>query len=65
MKKMEPDPEALLRSLRRWRDEAGAAGHAVRRTAVAFEAGRELAADGAPRPLPAPRGRSAPDLINQ
>jgi transposase len=41
LKKIEPDPEALLRLLRRWRDEADAAGHAVRRTAVAFEAGRD------------------------
>ena len=41
LKKLEPDPEALLRLLRRWRDEAAGAGRAVGRTAVAFEAGRD------------------------
>src|SRR5918993_3180992 len=41
LKKIEPGPEALLRLLRRWRDEAGAAGREARRTAVAFEAGRD------------------------
>ena len=41
LKKIEPDREALLRLLRRWRDEAAAAGRDARRTAVAFEAGRD------------------------
>ena len=41
LKKIEPDQEALLRLLRRWRDEAAGAGRAVGRTAVAFEAGRD------------------------
>jgi transposase len=41
LKKIEPDQEALLRLLRRWQDEAAGAGRAVRRTAVAFEAGRD------------------------
>src|ERR671913_17709 len=41
LKKFEPDQEALLRLLRRWRDEAAGAGRAVGRTAVAFEAGRD------------------------
>jgi transposase len=41
LKKIEPDQETLLRLLRRWRDEAAGAGRAVRRTAVAFEAGRD------------------------
>jgi transposase len=41
LKKLEPDEEALLRLLRRWRDEAVKAGRAVTRVAVAFEAGRD------------------------
>jgi len=35
LKKIEPDPEALLRLLRRWREEASRAGSTVRRAAVA------------------------------
>src|ERR671938_1279283 len=41
LKKLAPDEEALLRLLRRWRDEAAGAGRAVTRVAVAFEAGRD------------------------
>jgi transposase len=41
LKKLEPDEEALLRLLQRWRDEAARAGRAVTRVAVAFEAGRD------------------------
>jgi transposase len=41
LKKLEPDEDALLRLLRRWRDEAAGAGHTVTRLAVAFEAGRD------------------------
>jgi transposase len=41
LKKLEPDPEALLRLLRRWRDEAARAGRAATRLAVAYEAGRD------------------------
>src|SRR3712207_2128913 len=41
LKKLEPDQEALLRLLRRWRDEAAEAGRTVARIAVAFEAGRD------------------------
>ena len=41
LKKLEPDEEALLRLLQRWRDEAAGAGRAVTRVAVAFEAGRD------------------------
>ncbi len=41
LKKIEPDREALLGLLRRWRDEAARAGRTVRRIAVAFEAGRD------------------------
>ena len=41
LKKIAPDQEALLGLLRRWRDEAARAGRAVRRIAVAFEAGRD------------------------
>jgi len=38
-KKLEPDDEALLWLLHRWRDEAGKAGRMITRIAVAFEAG--------------------------
>jgi transposase len=41
LKKIEPEPAALLRVLRRWREEAVKAGGAIRRIAVAFEAGRD------------------------
>ncbi|HEX6014374.1 MAG TPA: IS110 family transposase [Geminicoccaceae bacterium] len=41
LKKLEPDQEALLRLLRRWREEATKAGRTVTRIAVAFEAGRD------------------------
>jgi transposase len=41
LKKQEPDEEALLRLLHRWRDEATKAGRAIKRIAVAFEAGRD------------------------
>jgi transposase len=41
LKKLAPDEDALLRLLRRWRDEAAGAGRAVTRVAVAFEAGRD------------------------
>lgn len=41
LKKLVPDPEALLRTLRRWAEEAGRAGRRVARIAVAYEAGRD------------------------
>jgi hypothetical protein len=41
LKKLEPDKSALLRLLRRWRNEAATAGRMVTRIAVAFEAGRD------------------------
>ncbi len=41
LKKLDPDQEALLRLLERWRGEAAKAGHRVTRVAVAFEAGRD------------------------
>src|SRR3954462_14107478 len=41
LKKLEPDEDALLRLLRRWRDEAAGAGRTITRLAVAFEAGRD------------------------
>jgi len=41
LKKIVPDPDALLRLPHRWRDEAGRAGAAITRIAVAFEAGRD------------------------
>ena len=40
-KKLDPNPAALLRLLRRWQDEAARAGQVVTRIAVAFEAGRD------------------------
>jgi transposase len=41
LKKLEPDEDALLRLLRRWREEAARAGRTITRLAVAFEAGRD------------------------
>lgn len=41
LKKLAPDPEALLRVLRRWAEEADRAGRRVERIAVAYEAGRD------------------------
>ena len=41
LKKLDPSEEALLALLRRWRDEAAAAGCTITRLAVAFEAGRD------------------------
>lgn len=41
MKKVEPDGEALLRVLQRWRDEAVKAGRTVTRIVLAYEAGRD------------------------
>lgn len=40
-KKLDPDPEALLRLLARWRAEAVKAGRPIVRTTLAFEAGRD------------------------
>lgn len=36
-----PDPEAVLRLLYRWRDEAVKAGQTITRIVVAYEAGRD------------------------
>ena len=41
LKKQQPDEEALLRLLHRWRDEATNAGRTITRIVVAFEAGRD------------------------
>src|SRR3954462_5446267 len=41
LKKLAPDQDALLNLLHRWREEAGQAGGAITRIAVAFEAGRD------------------------
>ena len=41
LKKLAPDQDALLKLLHRWREEAGQAGRAITRVAVAFEAGRD------------------------
>ena len=40
-KKLAPDPEALLRLVHRWRDEAIAAGRLITRIVLAYEAGRD------------------------
>jgi transposase len=41
LKKLEPDAEALLRLLHRWRDEAAGKGQEISRITVAYEAGRD------------------------
>jgi transposase len=41
MKKLAADPDALLRLLYHWRDQAAAAGRAIARICVAYEAGRD------------------------
>ena len=41
LKKLSPNPEALLKLLHRWRDEAVKAGRKIKRIVVAFEAGRD------------------------
>jgi transposase len=41
LKKLGPDPNALLRLVERWRDEAVKAGKMIERIALAFEAGRD------------------------
>src|SRR3954464_2751908 len=41
LKKLEPDEQALLRLLQRWRDEATKAGRRIGRITLAFEAGRD------------------------
>src|SRR3954464_4754297 len=41
LKKLEPDEDALLRLLQRWREEAARAGRTIGRLTVAFEAGRD------------------------
>lgn len=41
LKKITPDPAALLRLLERWRDQAVRAGQTVIRAVLAFEAGRD------------------------
>ena len=41
LKKLGAEPEALLKVLHRWRDEAERAGRRITRVAVAFEAGRD------------------------
>ena len=41
LKKLAPDPAALLALLRRWQDEATKAGCGITRIAVAYEAGRD------------------------
>ncbi|MDX8515462.1 hypothetical protein RFM70_26615 [Mesorhizobium sp. VK23E] len=38
LKKLDADAPALLKLLQRWRDEAGQAGHPIKRIAVAYEA---------------------------
>lgn len=41
LQKLSPEPDALLRLLGKWRDEASKAGRTVTRICVAFEAGRD------------------------
>ena len=41
LKKLDPDEEALLGLLQRWRDEATKAGHTITRIVLAYEAGRD------------------------
>src|SRR3954471_22753728 len=41
LKKLEPNGDALLRLLQRWRDEATKAGRTLKRVVVAYEAGRD------------------------
>ena len=41
LKKLGPDPDALLRLVERWRDQAVKAGKRIERIALAFEAGRD------------------------
>lgn len=41
LKKLDPDKDALLKLLYRWRHEAEKAGHNIKRIAVAYEAGRD------------------------
>ena len=41
LKKLEPDPAALLRLLERWRSEAVRTGRTIDRIVLAFEAGRD------------------------
>ena len=41
LKKLRSDPEALLGSLSRWRDQATKAGGRIKRIVLAFEAGRD------------------------
>ena len=41
LKKLDAEPEAVLRLLERWRAEALKAGRQIKRVAVAFEAGRD------------------------
>ena len=41
LKKLDADPELLLKLLSRWRNEAEQSGHAIKRIVVAYEAGRD------------------------
>ncbi len=41
LKKLDTDKDLLLKLLHRWRDEAGQAGHPIKRIVVAYEAGRD------------------------
>ena len=41
LKKLDVDKDVLLKVLHRWRDEAGRAGHPIKRIVVAYEAGRD------------------------
>ena len=63
LKKLDPDPAALLHLLEKWRDQAAKAGREVARVVLAFEAGRDgfwlarwLRARGPRRPFDRRRG---------
>jgi len=49
LKKLGPDPDALLRLVLRWRDQATKAGAQIKRMVVAFEAGRDGPVVASPR----------------
>jgi len=41
LKKLEPDPDGLLRLLERWRADAMKTGRTIERIVLAYEAGRD------------------------
>lgn len=41
LKRLDPDPQTLLKLLHRWRNEAEQSGQLIKRISVAYEAGRD------------------------